>query len=815
MTPLDTLLAACNPVCQAALARADVSSRQWGHGAIEPAHLMLALLNGEPNDLACLLPVLGLQAQQMEQALRNALQALPAAAVAQAAGVPVLSQSTVRLLREAWLVASIDLGGGQLRSGALLLAVLEQPALCQDWPAGAAAALTAQAADLRLRFDALAEASCEQPAAAVLAQYAQDLTAQARAGRIDPVCGRDGEIRQAIDILLRRRQNSPILVGEPGVGKTAIVEGLALRIAAGEVPPALRKASIWALDLALLQAGAGTRGQFEQRLQQVIAAVRGAPAPVILFIDEAHTLIGAGGAAGQGDAANLLKPPLARGELRAIAATSWVEYKKYVEKDAALARRFQLLRVGEPDEGTALAMLRGVALRLEQHHGVSILDAALRDAVKLSHRYLSGRQLPDKAISVLDTACARVALEQHHTPPQVAALGERIATLEGELLVLRREAAAGAAHAERIAEADAEQRGLAAALGELSVRWREEQRAVRDILALRHRLAEPGSMAEDDDDAAPELLSAQLRRLEAGLEVIRQDEAMVPVCVDSATVAAVIAAWTGIPVGKMLADQHNALRSLHERLAQRVIGQEQALSLIADRIKAYHAGLADPNKPVGCFLLAGPSGVGKTETAYALADALYGGERNVIAVNLSEYQESHTVSQLRGAPPGYVGHGSGGVLTEAVRRNPYSVVLLDEFEKAHADVQDAFYNVFDKGGMEDGTGLQVDFRNTVILATSNAGVEAFRPALLARLAVVPYRPLDGDAFRRIAASKLATVAERAAAADPDFAGFGDDTVDWIVERCCTAGAREIDNVIATELLPPIAERILDSSTFAS
>jgi type VI secretion system protein VasG len=606
------------------------------------------------------------------------------------------------------------------------------------------------------------------------------------------------------------------------------------------VPPPLAAVALRVLDLALLQAGAGVKGEFEQRLKSVIDEVKRSAQPVVLFIDEAHTMIGAGGAEGQSDVANILKPALARGELRTIAATTWLEYKKYFEKDPALARRFQLVQVEEPDEQTAVAMLRGVATKLEEHHGVAVLEAAIVDAVKLSHRYISGRQLPDKAIAVLDTACARVALAQHDTPPQLEAARHRERALHEELTRLKRELVLGANHAARLAVLDAEHKRNAVLARELEARWQEESAAVREILSTRVRLATldqalreqpqgPLGLSDELDD-----LSAELARLESGLEAIRDDDPMVPVCVDSKAVAAVIASWTGIPVGKMLADEMHAVRTLKARLAQRIIGQDAALDRIAKRIQAYRAGLTDPLKPVGVFLLVGPTGVGKTETAYALADALYGGERNLIAINLSEYQEAHTVSQLKGAPPGYVGYGMGGMLTEAVRRRPYSVVLLDEIEKAHPDVLEAFYNVFDKGTMEDGTGLSVDFRNTVILATSNVGaelllhtpadllatdaftrrlrdvlLEAFRPAFLARMTEVPYRPLDDTVLRGIIEKKLEELRTRY----HEFTGkqfdFDAGIVAAVLGRCRSAGAREIDNVLMNELVGTLAQWALE------
>jgi len=863
------LINTLNPHCAGALKRAVGRCMAQQHYHVEIEHLLLELLGSPANDIAAVLSRCGIEPVLVEQELARVLEGVKRGHVRE----PAFGMGLIALLQQAWLLGSLDLGLAQVRSAAILLALLEHEPSRATLIGAHSSLLRVGRDSLRAGFAEWTAGSIETPPPAngsgapgarsngngkaapagptpALDQFTQDLTADARAGRIDPIVGRDAEIRQVVDILLRRRQNNPILVGAPGVGKTAVAEGLARRIAEGDVPPPLRGVSLRVLDLALLQAGAGVKGEFEQRLKDVIAEVREvskASNPVILFIDEAHTLIGAGGAAGQGDAANLLKPALARGELRTLAATTWLEYKKYIEKDPALARRFQLVQVEEPGEAAAADMLRGIAVKLEQHHGVSILESAVHDAVKLTHRYLPGRQLPDKAISVLDTACARVALGQHDTPPQVEAARRRIEAGAEELARLRAEQATGAPHKEAIARLAGELATLESSLGTLQTRWEEERSAVQEILRLRGRIAGRNGAAppanedkDDDDDGAPGLLAAQLLRLEAGLEAIRQDDAMVPVCVDSKTVAAVVAAWTGIPVGKMLADESHAVRMLQRRLAARVIGQDGALILIANRIKAYRAGLLDPAKPVGVFLLVGPSGVGKTETAYALADALYGGERNLVAINMSEYQEAHTVSQLKGAPPGYVGYGTGGVLTEAVRRRPYSVVLLDEFEKAHPDVREALYNVFDKGMMEDGTGLLVDFRNTVILATSNAGAELveeaasrmgadtvavrelaerlqpflaeiFRPALLARVAVAPYLPLREEGIRRIARLKLDKVAERVLAADPDFPGFDDSTVDWVVAQCSASGAREIDRVIMDELVVNLADDILGAA----
>jgi type VI secretion system protein VasG len=550
-------------------------------------------------------------------------------------------------------------------------------------------------------------------------------------------------------------------------------------------------------------------------------------------------MIGAGAAEGQSDAANLLKPALARGELRTLAATTWLEYKKYFEKDPALARRFQLVQVEEPVEAVAVGMLRGVAAKLEQHHGVHVLDAAIHDAVKLSHRYISGRQLPDKAISVLDTACARVALAQHDVPPQLESLRHRQAAAQEELERLHREQTTGLSHNTRISELKKEAAMNTIAIRELENRWAEEREAVRELLETRRELLTLSASTESDKadeelDSRLDSLATQLTRLKSGLEAIRQDDPLVPEQVDSKIVAAVIAGWTGIPVGKMLADEAHAVRTLGQRMGQRVMGQSVALGAIAQRIQAYRAGLTDPQKPVGVFLLVGPTGVGKTETAYALADALYGGERNLISINLSEYQEAHTVSQLKGAPPGYVGYGSGGVLTEAVRRKPYSVVLLDEIEKAHPDVLEAFYNVFDKGVMEDGTGLLVDFRNTVMLATSNVGAElildtpaaqlstdafnislhnvllkAFRPAFLARMTVVAYRPLDEATLEGIVLTKLEKLRGRYKAATGKQFEFDAGIVKAVLAKCSAAGARDVENVLMTQVTGKLAEWVLE------
>jgi type VI secretion system protein VasG len=863
---LKSLVARLEREPREALERAAQQCLRESHFVVEIEHWLLALVETEGGDLACVLPHFGVD----RAAVAAEIRATQGRFKRSNPGMPSFSPELLVWLQDALVQSTVVLQQPRVRAATLLIALLENDALRARVAQCAPSLLRVASAALRANFavwlapiDAPAPATpsvaadegialaspaadlpASEPAPAMLDQYTLDLTAEARAGRIDPIVGRNAEIRQTVDILLRRRQNNPLLVGAPGVGKTAVVEGLALRIAAGEVPPPLADVSLRMLDLALLQAGAGLKGEFERRLRAVIDEARRSPRPVVLFIDEAHTMIGAGGAEGGSDAANLLKPALARGELRTIAATTWLEYKKYFERDPALARRFQLVQIEAPDEPTAIAMLRALAPKFEAHHNVTILDAAIVDAVKLSHRYISARQLPDKAIAVLDTACARVALAQHDTPPQLEAARHRQRALDDELLRLRTEMLMGGNHTVRLGTLETEHARNAALVQELEARWRDEAATVREILALRARIAALDAKPRDENtanttaesDAADprEDLAAELARLESGLEAIREDDPMVPVCVDSKSIAAVIASWTGIPVGKMLADEVHAVRTLKGRLAQRIVGQDAALDRIAKRIQAWRAGLADPLRPVGVFLLVGPTGVGKTETAYALADALYGGERNLIVIDLAAYQEAHAVSQLRGAPPGYVGYASGGTLTEAVRRRPYSVVLLDEIEKAHADVLEAFYNVFDKGVMEDGTGLVVDFRNTVILATSNVGaelllntpaaalasdafarrlhdalLEVFRPAFLARMTAVPYAALDDAVLRAIIEKKLEQLRTRYRDATGKQFAFDQGIIDAVLAHCRAAGAREIDNVLMNELVGTLAQWALE------
>jgi type VI secretion system protein VasG len=668
-----------------------------------------------------------------------------------------------------------------------------------------------------------------------LGRFSVDLTERARQGEIDPIVGRDEEIRQLVHVLMRRRQNNPILTGEAGVGKTAVVEGFALRIAQGDVPPALKDVSLRALDIGLLQAGASMKGEFENRLRQVIDEVQASPKPIILFIDEAHTLIGAGGAAGTGDAANLLKPALARGKLRTIAATTWSEYKKHIENDPALTRRFQVVQVAEPTEDRAVLMMRGVASTLEKHHRVQLLDEALEAAVKLSKRYIPDRQLPDKSVSLLDTASARVAISQHAVPPAVENVRRRIEAFEGELQIIERERAIGidaGTRAEDVTKALADEKS---ALAEVEARWRSEKALVDRVLAIRAELRSQGTTTPAD--GAPALL-LELKGLQAELAQIQKDDPLVLPTVDAQAIATIVSDWTGIPVGRMVKNEIEAILKLADVLSQRVVGQRPALEMIAHRIHTARAGLENPNKPIGVFLLAGPSGVGKTETALALAEALYGGEQNVVTINMSEFQEAHTVSTLKGAPPGYVGYGEGGVLTEAVRRRPYSVVLLDEVEKAHPDVHEVFFQVFDKGWMEDGQGTRVDFKNTIILLTSNVGsevimqlcadparapesskvAEALRPpllevfpaALLGRMVVIPYRPLSDEMIGNIVRLQLGRIAKRVTENYDVPFEYDQAVVDLVTSRCTEleSGGRMIDAVLTNTLLPEISRELL-------
>ena len=675
-----------------------------------------------------------------------------------------------------------------------------------------------------------------------LARFSVDLTEKARKGEIDPIVGRDAEIRQIIDILMRRRQNNPILTGEAGVGKTAVVEGIAIRIASGDVPPALKDVVLRALDLGLLQAGASYKGEFENRLKQIIDEVKASPKPIILFIDEAHTLIGAGGTAGQGDAANLLKPALARGTLRTIAATTWGEYKRHIEKDPALTRRFQVVKIEEPSEDKAVRMIRGLAPVLEAHHKVSVLDEALEAAARLSHRYIPSRQLPDKAVSLIDTACARVAISQHSVPPRVEDCRRKIEGLEAELGILDREATVGIEHAERQLEIEKALEKEKQELANLEAEWKNERDLVSQILTLREELRPSQSDGKSNGDSATKdraSLLQQLRDLEANLATLQGENPLILPSVDRQAVASVLADWTGIPVGRMVKNEIQAVLSLAESLEKRVVGQRHALDAISRRIQTSRAGLDNPSKPIGVFLLTGPSGVGKTETALALAETLYGGEGNLITINMSEFQEAHTVSTLKGSPPGYVGYGEGGVLTEAVRRRPHSVVLLDEVEKAHPDVHEIFFQVFDKGAMEDAEGRLIDFKNTIILLTTNVGsdlimnmckdpelkpepdgiakalrqplLKTFPAALLGRLVVVPYYPLSDEMLESIIRLQLSRIANRLVQTYKVPFTYDDAVTELIATRCTEveSGGRMVDAILTQTLLPEISRQFLN------
>ena len=845
---MKTLVAKLNPSCRKALELAAALCVSQTNFNVEIEHLLRRLLDQPDTDLACLLRYYEIDSGRLVRDLDNAIASFPRGN----GRTPALSTHLPVLLEEAWKLSTLELGGTAIRSGALVLALLQQemlrglildsapelfkiPGHAVEDVREIIARSREENAERASAPPSPAPARAPTAAGSALEQYTIDLTAEARAGKIDPIRGRDVEIRQIIDILLRRRQNNPILTGEAGVGKTAVVEGFALKVAMGHVPPPLQGVAVRTLDLGLLQAGAGVRGEFENRLKGVIAEVKASPIPIILFIDEAHTLIGAGSQPGQSDAANLLKPALARGELRTIAATTWSEYKKYFEKDPALARRFQVIRVAEPDEANAIAMLRAVAANLERHHGVRILEEAVRDAVRLSSRYLSGRQLPDKAISVLDTACARVSIAQRGAPAPLEAMDWELGRLRAEIAALKREAAAGIDHRLPLQELTVRLEQANAEWHRLDARWREEAALVARCTELRERLETQAPLLDEDET---NWLCAELQDLEQELAELQGEEPLVPVCVNSQVVAAVVAAWTGIPVGRMLTDEIRTVLSLREELGRRVIGQDPALEVISRRIRTYRANLGAPGKPVGVFLLVGPSGVGKTETALALAELLYGGERTLVTINMSEYQEAHTISGLKGAPPGYVGYGAGGVLTEAVRRNPYSVVLLDEAEKAHPDVIELFYQVFDKGMLEDGEGQVVDFKNTLILLTSNLGaelimqaceqdrrppveelvkrlrpvlVQRFKPALLGRMVVAPFYPLGDEEIRRIVRLQLTKLQQLFREQHRAALSYEEAVIDAIAHRCTEvdSGARNIDHILTHTLLPELAAEVLE------
>ena len=893
-TNLKTLIGKLDDTCRQAAERAANLCMARGHYEVDLEHLFLALLEQPASDFSLIARRSGIATDALERDLSAEIGRFRSGNTR----TPVFSPHLPTLFEHAWLIASLDSSTTRIRSGHLLLALLTEPSLSQLAFRGSKLFAKFKRDELKHDFAKLTQGSVEAgqgvrfgdadapiegeadagdvvtPSPGLsktpaLDQFTTNLTARARDGHIDPVVGRDAEIRQLVDILLRRRQNNPILTGEAGVGKTAVVEGLALRIAAGDVPAVLQGVELHVLDMGLLQAGASVKGEFENRLKNVIDEVRKSPHPIILFIDEAHTMIGAGGQAGQNDAANLLKPALARGELRTIAATTWAEYKKYFEKDAALARRFQVVKVDEPDEPLAAAMLRGIVPLMEKHFGIRVLDEAITEAVRLSHRYISGRQLPDKAVGVLDTACARVALGQSATPAIIEDTRKRLDRIDAEIAALEREASAGAAHDERLAEL----RGLRAQ-SESSLLENEQRLAKETALAqriqelrgaLETRRGKPAPAAGPASDAsaapnAPETTKKkpskkaaakaaardddperlELQRLVAELRELQGENPMVPLEVDGTVVAEIVSAWTGIPLGRMVKDEIRTVRQLTPLLAERVIGQDHALEAIAQRVRTASAKLEDPNKPRGVFLFVGPSGVGKTETALALADILYGGERKLVTINMSEYQEAHSVSGLKGSPPGYVGYGEGGVLTEAVRRQPYSVVLLDEVEKAHPDVLEMFFQVFDKGVMDDAEGREIDFRNTLIILTSNAGspqimqaclnkpaaelptadalaeslrpilMKHFKPAFLGRLKTVPYYPIADDVLVQIIELKLGRIRDRVQVNHKAAFSWDGSLVDAVLARCTEvdSGARSVDHILNGTVLPEIAESVL-------
>ena len=871
-----------------AIEGATIFCKMRGNPYVELEHWFAQLLQTQDSDLHKIVQHYGVDASVMAKDMTAALDRLPRGATA----ISDFSPHIENAIERAWTYATLQFGEAQVRTGYLVLGMLKTQNLRAPLLGMSKQFERIKPEDLAENFAKICDASPEAqmraqdgtgmgsgtpgedsgamaPAAMgkgdALKKFAVDLTEKAKKGEMDPITGRDEEIRQIIDILMRRRQNNPLLTGEAGVGKTAVVEGFAQRLAKGDVPPQLKDVKLLTLDIGLLQAGASMKGEFEQRLRQVIDEVQSSPTPIILFIDEIHTLVGAGGAAGTGDAANLLKPALARGNLRTIGATTWAEYKKYIEKDPALTRRLQVVQVPEPDEAKAILMLRGVASVLEKHHRVQLLDEAIEAAVKLSHRYIPARQLPDKAVSLLDTACARVAVSQHATPPDVEDCQRRIEALTTESEIIGREESIGIDVTKRSTAVQALLLEANAQLAKLNVRWKEEKALVDRLLDLR-ALLRKGSQPVDTtnsiarepaipratdtidaknstEEAVPAAqdratLLAELHTLQASIATLQGESPLILASVDEQAVASVVADWTGIPVGRMVKNEVQAVLELADTLNKRVIGQKHGLEMIARRIQTSRARLDNPQKPIGVFMLCGTSGVGKTETALALAEALYGGEQNIITINMSEFQEAHTVSTLKGAPPGYVGYGEGGILTEAVRRRPYSVVLLDEVEKAHPDVHEIFFQVFDKGWMEDGEGRMIDFKNTIILLTTNAGSElvmsmcrdhdllpdanslaealkaplmkVFPPALLGRIVSIPYYPLSPEMMGKIVRLQLGRIKKRVLANHGVPFEFSDDVVNLVVSRCQDpeAGGRAIDAILTNTVLPTISVEYL-------
>ena len=864
-----------NRLAYQAIESATVFCKLRGNPYVELVHWLHQILQGQDSDIHRIIQHYQLDPGRIAADMTRALDALPRGASA----ISDLSEHMDDATERAWVYGSLQFSSSQIRTGYLILGMLRTKNLKAILTGISGEFGRISPDDLAQNFVKIVSGSPEdglrpQDGSAVggsaepgeasgarapaqmgkeeaLAQFCTDMTQQARDGKIDPIVGRDEEIRQVVDVLMRRRQNNPILTGEAGVGKTAVVEGFALRIARGDVPPSLKEARLLSLDVGLLQAGASMKGEFENRLRSVIEEVQASPVPIIMFVDETHTLVGAGGAAGTGDAANLLKPALARGTLRTIGATTWAEYKKHIEKDPALTRRFQVVQVEEPDVPKAIRMMRGIASMLEKHHRVQVLDEGIEAAVSLSARYIPARQLPDKSVSVLDTACARVSISQHAVPAEVDDSRKRIEGLQTELEIIDRDETAGYDVTERraaISHAKSEEEARLAALTE---RWEQEKAVVEEILAIRAKLREGGAPVDAPNAAGEEAaktspLSAEeraklvedLRAKNAELTAIQGESPLILPIVDAQAVATVVGDWTGIPVGRMMKDEIDTVLHLEDHLAKRVIGQDHAMKMIAKRIRTSRAGLDNPSKPIGVFMLAGTSGVGKTETALALAEMLYGGEHNVITINMSEYQEAHTVSSLKGAPPGYVGYGEGGVLTEAVRRKPYSVVLLDEVEKAHPDVHEIFFQVFDKGVMEDGEGRLIDFKNTLILLTSNAGsdlimdmcsdpelmpdpeeiakalrdplLKIFPAALLGRLVTIPYYPLSPSMIAAITRLQLDRIKKRVKSTHNVPFSYTDAVVDTIVSRCqeLESGGRMIDAIVTNTMLPDISGEFL-------
>lgn len=854
MVELEALIKKLNSVCHGAIQKAAelcVSNTNYN---VEIEHLILQLVNHPDSDITIILHHYDIEIDKVLKQCTKSVELLKRGN----SRTPAMSPHIVTLFQEAWMQSSMTFNEKKIRSGSLLIGLLANQMLRGLVLESVPILLKIPFKNLGDDFKDILKESPETPGSFVsdrsdeessadesgasgefdtpiLNQYTVDITQQAQQGLLDPVECRDNEIRQIIDILMRRRQNNPILTGEAGVGKTAIVEGFAMRVVKDEVPPQLKNVSVRTLDLGLLQAGAGVKGEFEQRLKNVIAEVKSSPIPIILFIDEAHSLIGAGGQAGQSDAANLLKPALARGELRTIAATTWSEYKKYFEKDHALVRRFQVVKVEEPEPQTAVKMLRCVAKSLEKHHKIRILDEAVSSAVELSHRYISGRKLPDKAVSLLDTACARVAIGQNSVPAVIEDSTRSMTLIQQEIEILNREQIFSNDHSKKIEELQTEHLEKETDCQRLQEKWAIEQKLLGEILEIRNKIEESIDGTDDiERQGLQDSLQTQLKTLES----VQNKEPMVHINVDAEIIASIVSDWTGIPVGKMMTDEIQSVLQLTDRMKERLVGQDHALEAVNRRIRTSRAKLEDPGKPVGVFLLVGPSGVGKTETALTLAEILYGGEDKVISVNMSEYQEAHTVSSLKGAPPGYVGFGTGGVLTEAVRRRPFSVVLLDEVEKAHPDVMELFYQVFDKGIIEDGEGVEVNFKNTIILLTSNLGsniitdsclnskerpssaelvekirpqlLKSFKPALLGRLVIVPYYHLGDEHIEMIVKLKLDKIKQRFIESYDAVLNFNPELVQTIANRCTEvdSGARNVDSILTNTLLPGLSEGLL-------